>query len=132
MAAPNVITRVRWIELNGKKVLFMEFAGATVAQSLAMIREYDESMRNMPPQSVLLLTDVTGAAYDPSIARQWKEARNRHDAAIRKSAIWGLQGLVGLAIRGFIETRRFLGFGEANAPRIFADGDEARAWLAEQ
>lgn len=128
----SAATRVRWIELQGKKALFMDFADSDIADSLAMIREFDAQMRGQEPGSVLMLTDVTGSVYDPSIARQWKEARNRHDAAIRKSAIYGLQGLVGLAIRGFIEARRFLGFSDDYAPRVFGDGEEARAWLAEQ
>jgi hypothetical protein len=128
----NSRTRVSWIELNGKTVLFMEFAGASVEESLGMIRHFDSAMNGRAPGTVLLLTDVTDAAYDPSIARQWKEARSRYDAAIRASAIYGLSGLVGLAIRGFMEARLLMGMSPDNAPRIFNSGQEARAWLGEQ
>ncbi len=110
----------------------MEFAGASINESLEMIRHFDAAMVGRAPGTVLLLTDVTDAAYDPSIARQWKEARNRHDAAVRASAIHGLSGLVGLAIRGFMEARLMMGMSPDNAPRIFNSGEEARAWLGEQ
>lgn len=124
--------RLQWIDLNHKTVLFMDYAGASITESLEMIAHYDQAMQGRAPGSVLLLSDVTNAEYDPSIARQWKEARLRHDAAVRASAIYGLSGLVGLSIRGFIEARILLGFSQKNEPRVFTRGDLARAWLAEQ
>ena len=125
-------TRVRWIELEGKKVLLMEFAGAPVAESLQMIVDFDREMQGRAPASVMMLTDVTGAQYDPSIARQWKEARNRHDAVVRVSAMAGLSGLVGIAIRSFIEVRRFLGMSASNEPKVFERIEDAREWLGRQ
>jgi hypothetical protein len=124
--------RVDWLDLNGTRVLFMDFAGASVAESLTSIRDFLEVMQRQAPQSVLLLSDVTDAAYDASISRQWKEARLRYDDVIRASAIYGLKGLVGVAVRGFIDARRLLGLSAANGPRIFSSAAEAREWLVKQ
>jgi hypothetical protein len=110
----------------------MDFAGAPVAESLASIQGFLDVMQQQAPQSVLLLTDVTDAVYDSSIARQWKEARLRYDDAIRASAIYGLKGLVGVAVKGFIDVRRLLGLSQANGPRVFSSGAEAREWLVKQ
>jgi hypothetical protein len=79
-----------------------------------------------------MLSDLTNAEYDPSIARQWKEARLRHDDVIRASAMYGLSGLIGMAVWGFIEGRQLLGFSRKNEPHVFTRGDQARAWLAQQ
>jgi hypothetical protein len=132
MQAVSAKTRVQWIDLKGKEVLFMDFAGASIQESLDMIAIYDKALQGRAEASVLMLTDLTNAEYDPSIARQWKEARNRHDAAIRASAMYGIKGLVALGVRGFIEARLLLGFSRKNEPRIFTRGDQAREWLAEQ
>jgi hypothetical protein len=132
MQATSAKTRVQWIDMKGKDVLFMDFAGASIQESLDMIAIFDRSMQGRPEASVLILNDLTNAEYDPSIARQWKEARNRHDAAIRASAMFGLKGLVALGVRGFIEARILLGFNRKNEPKIFTRGDQAREWLAEQ
>lgn len=110
----------------------MEFAGAPIAESLRMIVDFDREMQGREPASVVMLTDVTDAEYDPSIARQWKEARNKHDAVIKASALVGLKGLVGIAIRSFIDVRRFLGMSASNEPRIFERMEDAREWLAKQ
>lgn len=110
----------------------MDFAGAPVQESLDMIAVFTHFMQGRPPQSVLLLTDVTGAEYDPSVARQWKEARVRCDAAVRASAVYGLKGLVGVAVKGFIEARRILGLSAANEPKVFSSPAEARDWLGQQ
>lgn len=132
VSSPDLSQRVKWIEINGQSVLLMDFSRAPVPESLAMIVEFDREMQGKASGSVLMLTDVSDADYDPSVARQWKEARQKHDAAIRASAIFGLKGLVGIAIRGFIDARRLLGMSAANEPRIFEQGDDARAWLGKQ
>jgi hypothetical protein len=126
------LKRVRWIDLNGTRVLYLDFSNSTVQESLEISREFTVVAQTEPAGSILLLTNVTDAEYDPSIARQWKEARLAQDDRIRASAVYGLQGLTGIAIRGFVEARRLLGLSAANEPRIFADGNEAKNWLSEQ
>jgi hypothetical protein len=36
--------RVQWIDINHKDVLFMDYAGATVAESLEMIAHYEHAV----------------------------------------------------------------------------------------
>lgn len=125
-------SKIRWIQLGGKQVLFLDFAGLKVEDSLALMDAFEQEVRGRGPGSVLLLHDVTNAEYDPSVARKWKEKRLAHDSIIKASAIYGLSGLVGMAVRGFTDARRLMGIGTGNDLRIFADGQAARDWLAQQ
>ncbi|HXC63928.1 MAG TPA: hypothetical protein VNZ67_06195 [bacterium] len=133
MPTVAVQTRLRWIQVQGKEVLHMDFSRAVPEESLALIAAFHQAMLGRAADSVLLLTDVTEAVYEASIARQWKAARMEHSRAIRASAIFGLRGLVGAAVRGFIDAARLLGLSFVDQRlRIFTSEAEACDWLGQQ
>jgi hypothetical protein len=121
--------RVRWVSLEGKEVLLLDFSRAVPQESLRLIDEFREVMKGRAENSVLLLTDVTDAGYDSSISAQWKAMRHEVDHQIRASAIFGLSGLVGMGVRGFIEASRLMGWGYEKI-RVCKDEAEAKQWLA--
>lgn len=126
-------TRLRWIKIGDQDVLFLDFCRAKVEDSLALVETFRQTMQGRPPQSVLLLTDVTDAAYDASIASRWKAARMEHAKAIRASAVYGLSGLVGMAVRGVVDMARLLGLPMVDKYlRIFESEADAVAWLGQQ
>ena len=126
-------TRLRWIKIADHDVLFLDFCRASVEDSLALVETFNLTMRDRPPQSVLLLTDVTDAVYDASVATRWKAARAGHAQAIRASAVYGLSGLVGMAVRGMVDMARLLGLPMADKYlRIFESEADAVAWLGQQ
>ena len=127
------LTRLRWIQINHREVLFLDFSRANPADSLALIESFRLTMEGREPESVLLLTDVSNAVYEPSISTQWKAARVKYAPCVRASAIFGLSGLVGMAVRGVIDAARLLGvpMGD-NHLRIFEAEAEAIAWLGQQ
>jgi len=128
-----VQTRLRWIQIQGKEVLHLDFGRALPEESLSLIAAFHQAMLGRPADSVLLLTDVTEAVYEASIARQWKAARLEHSRAIRASAIFGLRGLVGAAVRGFIDAARLLGLTLIDQRlRVFSTEAEASDWLGQQ
>jgi hypothetical protein len=128
-----VQTRLRWIQVQGKEVLLLDFSRATPEESLDLIAGFHKTMLGRASDSVLLLTDVTEAVYEASIARQWKAARLEHSPAIRASAIFGLRGLVGAAVRGFIDAARLLGLPFVDQRlRVFGAEAEACDWLGQQ
>ena len=127
------LTRLRWIQINQREVLFLDFSHSKPEESLALIDAFRVAMAGRAPESVLLLTDVTGAGYEPSIATRWKAARVEFAPCIRASAIFGLSGLVGMAVRGIIDTARLLGLPMGDHRlRIFSGEAEATAWLGQQ
>lgn len=108
----------------------MDFSDATVAESLALMDEYALTLKDQAPLSVRLLSDVTGAQYEPSVANKWKAIRIQNDAVIKASAIYGLSGLVGVAVRAFVELLDMLGMNRAQKKlRIFKNRETALAWL---
>jgi hypothetical protein len=126
-------TRLRWIQINHQEVLFLDFSQCEPAESLLLIDSFRQAMQDRPPGSVMMLTDLTKAIYDPSIATHWKAARVEHAAKIRASALYGLSGLVGMAVRGMIDTARLMGLPMGDKQlRIFKTEAEAAAWLVQQ
>jgi hypothetical protein len=126
------LTRLRWLKLNGQDALLVDFSHAKAAESLELIETFRQAMQGRQPGSVLLLTDVTKAEYEGSISTRWKAARAEFSPYIRASAIWGLSGLVGMAVRGLIDAMRLLGLTTDNHLRIFSTEAEATEWLAQQ
>lgn len=119
-------SRVQWLEFHGQKVLFLNFRSATVEESLKLIADFTKIADAQPDHSMDLLTDVTDANYDAMIANKWKAARFAQDAKIRRSAVFGLKGLVGIAVRAFQQAAEMLG---KRRVKIFADQEGAVRWL---
>jgi len=127
------LTRMRWVQINQRDVLVLDFSHAKPEESLALIESFRHAVMGRAHESVLLLTDVTDAEYDASIATRWKAARVEHAAAIRASAIFGLRGLVGMAVRGVVDAARLLGLPMGDQQlRVFTGEAEAIAWLGKQ
>lgn len=122
--------RIFWTQHQGVDFLMMDFSHATVAESLALMDDYAKALRDKPALSVRMLTDVTEAQYEPSVANKWKAIRIQHDPIIKASAIYGLGGLVGVAIRAFIELLDMLSLNRGHKKlRIFKTRELALAWL---
>lgn len=124
--------RLQWLRHQGKDILFIDFSHASVETSLDLIGEFFKALNGRAEKSVLLLTDVTGAGYDPAIAAKWKTARIARSSIIRSSAIYGLSGLVGMAIRGFMEALTLMGLLQESPLKVFKDAAEAKDWLVKQ
>ena len=125
----NNAKRFYWFTHQGVSILMMDFSHATAAESLSLMDSFGPSMDAQPADSVLMLTDVTEAAYDPAISNKWKAIRLKHDDKIHASAIFGLSGLVGVAIRSFLDLRELLNLSGSRKLRIFKTRDQALAWL---
>ena len=111
-------------------MLVMDFSHASPSESLALIDDFVPAIKGHPPHSVRMLTDVSGASYEPSISNKWKAVRLQHDAIFQASAIYGLSGLVGVAVRSFMELRDLLNLSKSGAKlRIFKTREQALAWL---
>jgi len=108
----------------------MDFSRATPAESLALIDDFVAVIRDQAPGSVRMLTDVTEASYEPSISNKWKAARLQQDAYFHASAVFGLSGLVGVAVRSLVDLMALLNLVKSSRKvRIFKTKDQALAWL---
>src|ERR1700722_14061369 len=86
----TVMTRVRWIQDGGKEILFIDLRQAPSPASLTALEAYIREMQSRPENSVLVLTDVTGCAYDSSVSARWKNEGLARARFIRGSAIFGI------------------------------------------
>ena len=125
--------RIQKIQVQGVPIVTLDFSGATPAQTLAMLDEYPGVFTDKTPGSVRLLTDVTGLTYDSAVSNKWKSARVEYDPYVRATAIYGVTGLVGVAVRSFTEVALWLGLPNAQKKiQVFDSREKALAWLVEQ
>src|SRR5258707_1882293 len=85
--------RVRFIEHQGKRVLFINYSHCDVVMLKAVAEEGHRVIALEPPNTVLTLNDVTGTTFDKeSVAvLQAKVAANA--PYVRRAAVIGISGL---------------------------------------
>jgi hypothetical protein len=117
--------RVRFIEHQGKRVLFINYAHCDVAMLKAVAEEGHRVIAREAPGSVLTLNDVTGTTFDKeSVAvLQAKVAANA--PYVRRAAVIGITGLQRLIYEGVQAfTKRRL--------HLFEGRREALDWLTQE
>jgi hypothetical protein len=115
--------RIRFIDHQGKRVLFVDFSNCTANEVEEIARAAPDHITVQPRGSVLVLTNFTGAAFDRDALRAMKEAAVFDKPFVRKSALIGSEDLPASfydELKSF--SRRDL--------RIFKTREEALAWLA--
>ena len=114
--------RVRFIEHQGKRVLFINYSHCDVAMLKAVAEEGHRVIAREEPNSVLTLNDVTGTTFDKeSVALlQAKVAANA--PYVRRAAVIGISGLQRLIYESV------QAFSKRRLP-LFNSRQEALAWL---
>ena len=92
--------RVRFVEHQGKRILFIDYSHCDCAMLKAVAEEGHRVIAQEPPNPVLTLNDVTGTTFDKeSVAvLQAKVAANA--PYVRKAAVIGISGLQRLIYQG--------------------------------
>jgi hypothetical protein len=116
--------RTRFIEVRGATVLLLDFSRILNPYDvLPAIAEAKGIIARQPPDSLLLMTDVTGSRFNPEIANALKEFAAHNRPYVRKAAIIGLSGLQKLVYRAV------LAFTGRTNLRPFATRADAEPWL---
>ena len=115
--------RIRSIDHQGKKILLVDFSNCSANEVEEIARAAPDDITVQPRNSVLVLTDFTGAAFDRDALQAMKETAVFDKPFVKKSALIGTESLP----RDFYEdmTR----FSRRELP-IFKTREEALAWLA--
>ena len=122
-------SRVAWIQEAGKEVLWVNLSRASVPELLASLEDFERAFTGRPHGSVLLLMDLQETHYSPSVSARWKSAAKAADAAyLKASAVYGASGIVGVALRGYLEALRLVGR-PLGTIGVFKARTEALAWL---
>jgi hypothetical protein len=114
--------RIRFIDHQGKRVLFVDLSYCPAQEVENIIRTVPDHITVQPLGSVLVLTNFTGTAFDRDALRAVKETAVFDKPFVKKSALIGTESLP----RDFCEdmTR----FSRRELP-IFKTREEALDWL---
>jgi hypothetical protein len=115
----------RFIEHDGKRILFIDFGGVEFEDLVGIIRESKKLISKEPPGSVLTLTNVAGARVNPMTSKVLKEFTKFNKPYVKAGAVIGAHGLLKLEFDLVMKfTGRVLG--------RFDTPEEAKAWLISQ
>jgi len=117
--------RVRFIEHQGRRVLFINYSHCDVAMLKAVAEEGHRVIAGEQPASVLTLNDVTGTTFDKESVAVLQEMVAANAPYVRRAAVVGISGLQRLIYEGV------QAFSRRRIPN-FETRQEALAWLVKE
>jgi hypothetical protein len=90
--------RIQWLTAGGHRVLFVDYTGVRPEEWVALIEEEHRVISAEPKHSVLLLSDFTGAKFNPEVSRTLDALGQAHSDHIRASAVVGPTAVMRLAM----------------------------------
>ncbi len=118
--------RSSWINYNGKKILFIDFANAKVDGVNDAIAEAKPMISSQPPKSVLCLVDTTGTSFSLDISSAVKEFTMHNKPFMKMTAIVGVEGLQKIILTSVIM------FTKRDNLIVKNSRQEALDWLSQQ
>jgi hypothetical protein len=115
--------RIRFISHEGKKILLVDFSNCSAAEVEKVCRAVPDVVTTLPRNSVLILSDFTGASLDKEAIQAMKESAVFDKPHVKKSAWMGAETFP----HAFSESLR--SFSRREFP-AFKTREEALAWLA--
>jgi hypothetical protein len=117
------LARIQFVTHKKKRILFVDFSNCTAAEVGEVARAVPEIVTKQPRDSVLILSDFSGASFDDEAIRVLKESAVFDKPFVKKSAWIGAQS--------FPEVFRqnLKSFSRREFP-IFKSREEALEWLA--
>ena len=118
--------RTRFIEHRGKRILLLDYSGVTNPdEALREIEHSKEVVRQHPPKSLLVLTNVRDARYNAAVLQAMKDLAKHDEPYVKASAVVGMGGLHRIAYQAVIL------FSKRNI-QVFAEEPAALDWLVSQ
>ncbi|MBZ5655269.1 MAG: hypothetical protein LAO56_08305 [Acidobacteriia bacterium] len=114
--------RIQFISHEGKQILLVDFSNCSAAEVEKTCRAVPELVTALPRNSVLILSDFTGASIDKDAIRAMKESAVFDKPYVKKSAMVGTEKFPQEYSRSLVE------FSRREFP-AFKSRDEALAWL---
>ena len=119
------MAKVEFIRHKDKDILLIDFSNSDSDQILLVIEEAKKIIASQPRNSLLTLTDVTGAQYNNDVRDAMKAYVAHNTPYVKARAVVGVSGLVMVLYNA---VKQFTG---SNIP-LFPNLEAAKDWLAEQ
>jgi hypothetical protein len=114
--------RIGFVTHHQKQILLVDLSNCSGAEVEKIVREVPELVTTRPRNSVLILTDFTGASFNEDALRALKEAAVFDKPYVRKSAWVGAEHLPE------VFSKSMKSFSRREFPS-FETREEALAWL---
>lgn len=85
--------RVRFITVQGKRVLYIDFSGLGAEDAIAESEKAKRLIAQQPPGSLLTLTDISDSAFDSAVTKTAKEYARHNAPYVKAAAVVGAGGL---------------------------------------
>jgi hypothetical protein len=122
----SVGDRLRFMPHQGKQVLIIDASNCSAGEVEKIFRAVPDVVMTHPKGSVLILTDVTGASFDPEATRVMKETAVFDKPYVKKSAWTGKAKVPPMFAENLVENMSK--FARREFP-VFESREEALAWL---
>jgi hypothetical protein len=90
--------RIQWLMAGRHRVLFVDYTNVRPDEWVALIEAEHHVIMGEPERSVLLLSDFTGARFNPNVSRTLDGLGQAHSDRIRASAVVGPTAVMRLAM----------------------------------
>jgi len=115
-------------QYEGKEILCLDISGSNMKDEEIIREQVDlakEAVRQYPPKSALMLTNVTNTSFDSTISSMIKEYAQHNTPYVKASALVGVTGLQRVILEA---VKRFTGRDYYLANTV----EEAMDWLIKQ
>jgi hypothetical protein len=118
--------RIRWIDHEGRRILFEDMSGLRDSADICAVSDPSTAVICKEPESsVLLITDVTDAHYNPYVVNRLKENTKLTTPHMKAYVIVGVKGLA-LVVLQSVEV--FTGLDIKLCDTL----EEGKEWLVQQ
>jgi hypothetical protein len=108
---------------NGKDIIHINLADCPTSEVPATLQAAHTTIKQFPPKSALVYTDVTNASYTKEIANAMKDFTRDNTPYVKASAVKGAEGIRMVLLQTVaLMTRREM--------KTFDDEKTAKDWLA--
>jgi hypothetical protein len=118
--------RIKWIDHEGRRILFEDMSGLRDSADICAVSDASTALICKEPESsVLLITDVTDANYNPYVVNRLKENTKLTTPHMKAYAVVGITGLMRVVLHSVVT---FTGQDIKMCDTI----EEAKEWLVQQ
>lgn len=118
----GIENRIQFISHRDKKILFIDFSQCTPEEILALLPEIQDVITSEPKQSLLTMSDFTGAQVSHEAADRIKKTLVFDKPHVKRSAFVGAEKIPKVYLDAFKS------FSRRDLPN-FATREEALEWL---